>query len=220
MIVSADDPARPAPDAIVVRGAHEHNLKGVDVRVPHGTLTVVTGVSGSGKSSLAFDTIAQEGRRRYLETFSSYARQFLGAFSRPAAREIAGLLAGCRGGSIGRRRKPALDGRHDDGPLRCAPALLGATGRGASRHRRPTPGAAAVLVQLAPRGVPGVQGARRRRPARPRAADRRSGQDRARRARCASRRRAGTSFTRRSPSTCSTRCAAPTASRSTFPGTR
>ena len=92
MIVSADDPARPAPDAIVVRGAHEHNLKGVDVRVPHGTLTVVTGVSGSGKSSLAFDTIAQEGRRRYLETFSSYARQFLGAFSRPAAREIAGLL--------------------------------------------------------------------------------------------------------------------------------
>jgi excinuclease ABC subunit A len=90
--VSADDSTRHAPDAIVVSGAHEHNLKWVDVRIPHGTLTVVTGVSGSGKSSLAFDTIAQEGRRRYLETFSSYARQFLGKISRPAVREIAGLF--------------------------------------------------------------------------------------------------------------------------------
>ncbi|MCU0251849.1 MAG: excinuclease ABC subunit UvrA [Vicinamibacterales bacterium] len=87
----ADNTRRTALDAVVVKGAHEHNLKWVDVRIPHGVLAVVTGVSGSGKSSLAFDTIAQEGRRRYLETFSSYARQFFGAFSRPAAREIAGL---------------------------------------------------------------------------------------------------------------------------------
>jgi excinuclease ABC subunit A len=61
-----DDTSGPALDAIVVKGAHEHNLRWVDVRVPHGTLAVVTGVSGSGKSSLAFDTIAGEGRRRYL----------------------------------------------------------------------------------------------------------------------------------------------------------
>ena len=89
--MTIDDTFRAALDAIVVTGAHEHNLKWVDVRVPHGTLAVVTGVSGSGKSSLAFDTIAREGRRRYLETFSSYARQFLGALARPAARDIAGL---------------------------------------------------------------------------------------------------------------------------------
>jgi excinuclease ABC subunit A len=80
-----------AADAILVTGAHEHNLQGVDVRVPHGSLAVVTGVSGSGKSSLAFDTIGQEGRRRYLETFSSYARQFLGSLSRPAVGSIEGL---------------------------------------------------------------------------------------------------------------------------------
>jgi excinuclease ABC subunit A len=91
--VPAENSPRTAFDAIVVKGAHEHNLKWVDVRIPHGTLAVVTGVSGSGKSSLAFDTIAQEGRRRYLETFSSYARQFLGAISRPAVRDIAGLCA-------------------------------------------------------------------------------------------------------------------------------
>ena len=89
--LTAGDASVAALDAIVVRGAHEHNLKRVDVRIPHGALAVVTGVSGSGKSSLAFDTIAREGRRRYLETFSSYARQFLETFSRPEAREIEGL---------------------------------------------------------------------------------------------------------------------------------
>jgi excinuclease ABC subunit A len=78
-------------DSIAVRGASEHNLKSVDVEIPRGALTVVTGVSGSGKSSLAFDTICAEGRRRYLETFSSYARQFLGKMSRPAVAGIDGL---------------------------------------------------------------------------------------------------------------------------------
>ena len=68
---------------IVVKGAREHNLKGVDVSIPRGTLTTITGVSGSGKSSLAFDTIYREGQRRFLESLSSYARQFLGGIDRP-----------------------------------------------------------------------------------------------------------------------------------------
>jgi excinuclease ABC subunit A len=76
---------------ISIRGASEHNLKSVDLDIPRRSLTVVTGVSGSGKSSLAFDTICAEGRRRYLETFSSYARQFLGRLSRPAVARIDGL---------------------------------------------------------------------------------------------------------------------------------
>jgi excinuclease ABC subunit A len=87
------DYLRAATTAVIgVRGASEHNLKQVDVDVPRGRLTVVTGVSGSGKSSLAFDTICAEGRRRYLETFWSYARQFLGKLSRPSVRRIDGPL--------------------------------------------------------------------------------------------------------------------------------
>ena len=64
-------------DAIVIRGARTHNLKGIDCTIPHGMLTVISGVSGSGKSSLAFDTIYAEGQRRYVESLSAYARQFL-----------------------------------------------------------------------------------------------------------------------------------------------
>ena len=65
-------------DELLVKGAKENNLKDVTVRVPKNTLTVFTGVSGSGKSTLAFDTIFAEGQRRYMESLSSYARQFLG----------------------------------------------------------------------------------------------------------------------------------------------
>ena len=76
---------------ITVKGAREHNLKGLDVRIPHGKITVITGVSGSGKSSLAFDTIFAEGHRRFIESMSSYARQFLGRLDKPAIDDIKGL---------------------------------------------------------------------------------------------------------------------------------
>ena len=76
---------------IVVRGARVHNLKNIDFEVPHNQLTVVTGVSGSGKSSLAFDTIYAEGQRRYVESLSAYARQFLERIEKPDADMIDGI---------------------------------------------------------------------------------------------------------------------------------
>lgn len=76
---------------IEVFGAKVHNLKNIDVEIPHNSLTVITGLSGSGKSSLAFDTIFAEGQRRYLETFSTYARNFLGGMERPDVDKITGL---------------------------------------------------------------------------------------------------------------------------------
>jgi excinuclease ABC subunit A len=78
-------------EKIIVRGAREHNLKNIDVEIPRNKLTVITGLSGSGKSSLAFDTIYAEGQRRYIETFSAYARSFLGNMERPDVDEITGL---------------------------------------------------------------------------------------------------------------------------------
>jgi excinuclease ABC subunit A len=78
-------------EAIRVRGARVHNLKNIDVDIPHGAITVVTGVSGSGKSSLAFDTIYAEGQRRYIESLSAYARQFLERIEKPAVEEITGV---------------------------------------------------------------------------------------------------------------------------------
>ena len=78
-------------DYIEVLGAREHNLKDIDVKIPRKKLVVITGLSGSGKSSLAFDTIYAEGQRRYIETFSAYARQFLGGLERPDVDKIEGL---------------------------------------------------------------------------------------------------------------------------------
>lgn len=77
--------------SLEVTGARVHNLKNIDVSIPHGALTVITGLSGSGKSSLAFDTIYAEGQRRYIETFSSYARNMLGNMERPDVDKISGL---------------------------------------------------------------------------------------------------------------------------------
>ncbi|HVF29679.1 MAG TPA: hypothetical protein VNA22_01865, partial [Pyrinomonadaceae bacterium] len=78
-------------EAIEVRGARVHNLKNISVSLPHNKLTVVTGVSGSGKSSLAFDTIYAEGQRRYVESLSAYARQFLERMDKPDVDEITGI---------------------------------------------------------------------------------------------------------------------------------
>jgi excinuclease ABC subunit A len=80
-----------AEDALIVRGAREHNLRNVDVTIPRDRLTVITGLSGSGKSSLAFDTIYAEGQRRYVESLSAYARQFLGLMEKPDVDAIEGL---------------------------------------------------------------------------------------------------------------------------------
>src|SRR4026208_1663628 len=84
-------PADHSPDVIRVRGAREHNLKNVSLELPRERLIVFTGLSGSGKSSLAFDTIYAEGQRRYVESLSAYARQFLGQMDKPDVDFIEGL---------------------------------------------------------------------------------------------------------------------------------
>lgn len=78
-------------EVIRVKGAREHNLKNIDIEIPRDKLVVVTGLSGSGKSSLVFDTIYAEGQRRYVESLSSYARQFLGIMDKPDIDSIDGL---------------------------------------------------------------------------------------------------------------------------------
>jgi excinuclease ABC subunit A len=87
----AEDLAAAAKPVLAIRGARLHNLKNIDVDIPHNQLTVVTGVSGSGKSSLAFDTIYAEGQRRYVESLSAYARQFLERMEKPDVDEILGI---------------------------------------------------------------------------------------------------------------------------------
>ena len=76
---------------IYIKGAREHNLKNIDIKIPRNKLVIVTGVSGSGKSSLAFDTLYAEGQRRYVESLSAYARQFLGQMEKPKVDYIEGL---------------------------------------------------------------------------------------------------------------------------------
>ncbi|HLP34140.1 MAG TPA: excinuclease ABC subunit UvrA, partial [Bacteroidia bacterium] len=88
---SIENPVVIEDELIEVLGAREHNLKNIDVTIPRNKLVVITGLSGSGKSSLAFDTIYAEGQRRYMESFSAYARQFIGNMERPDVDKIDGL---------------------------------------------------------------------------------------------------------------------------------
>ena len=88
---SPEVPRRPALADIVIRGAREHNLQNLSLCLPRQSLIVITGVSGSGKSSLAFDTLYAEGQRRYVESLSAYARQFLGQMEKPDVDAIEGL---------------------------------------------------------------------------------------------------------------------------------
>ena len=81
----------PPNNCIVVSGAREHNLRDISLKIPRDSLVVITGLSGSGKSSLAFDTIYAEGQRRYVESLSAYARQFLGQMDKPDVDSIEGL---------------------------------------------------------------------------------------------------------------------------------
>ncbi|HVH71328.1 MAG TPA: excinuclease ABC subunit A, partial [Candidatus Dormibacteraeota bacterium] len=90
-ITASADSSKSEHDTLRVRGARVHNLKNVTVEIPHNTITVVSGVSGSGKSSLAFDTIYAEGQRRYVESLSAYARQFLERMEKPDVDEISGV---------------------------------------------------------------------------------------------------------------------------------
>ena len=117
-------------DTIVVRGAREHNLRNVDLDIRATALIVFTGLSGSGKSSLAFDTIYAEGQRRYVESLSAYARQFLGQMDKPDVDYIEGLSPAISIDQKSAVAQPAVDGRHHHRDLRLPAVALRA-------HRRP-----------------------------------------------------------------------------------
>ena len=119
------------PEFIEVVGAREHNLHIDFLRIPKRKLVVFTGVSGSGKSSLAFDTLYAEGQRRYVETLSSYARQFLGQLERPHVEHLRGLSPTIAIEQKSAVEQPALHGRHDHRGLRLPARALRARRRAA-----------------------------------------------------------------------------------------
>jgi len=125
---------------INVRGARQHNLRDVSVSIPRNTLTVVTGLSGSGKSSLAFDTIYAEGQRRYVETLSAYARQFLDQMERPDVDSIDGLYFDRTKDNL---TLTALHRRHHHRDLRL-PAAAVRLGRPTALPQLPSPDLEAV----------------------------------------------------------------------------
>ena len=101
-------------NSIYIKGARVHNLRNIEVEIPHNKLVVVTGLSGSGKSTLAFDTIFAEGQRRYVESLSAYARQFLGQDQQTRRGHHHGHRAGHRHRAEGQHAQPPFDRGHDD----------------------------------------------------------------------------------------------------------
>ena len=177
-------------DGIVVRRASENNLRGIDVDIPHGRITVVTGVSGSGKSSLAFDVIFREAQRRYMESFPAYARRFLGKLRRPDVAHVTGLspaIAVSQRTVTGNPRSTVgtLTELYDI--LRLLYARLGDAPPGVKPERSP------LLLQLPARRLPRLQGPRRRGPHRSRTFSSRTRRRACARGRSSSRRRAATS---------------------------
>ena len=112
-------------DKIIVKGARANNLKNIDVTIPRDKLVVMTGLSGSGKSSLAFDTIYAEGQRRYVESLSSYARMFLGQMDKPDVDYIEGLSPAI---SIDQKTTSKNHRGHGDGDLRLSAPAVGPGG--------------------------------------------------------------------------------------------
>ena len=101
-------------EQLIVKGARQHNLKNITVEIPRDELVVVTGLSGSGKSSLAFDTIYAEGQRRYVESLSAYARQFLGQMDKPDVDYIEGLSPAISIDQKTTSRNPRSTGGHSN----------------------------------------------------------------------------------------------------------
>lgn len=111
-------------DKIIIKGARVHNLKNIDLELPRNKLIVITGLSGSGKSSLAFDTLYAEGQRRYVESLSAYARQFLGQMDKPDVEYIEGLSPAISIEQKSTAQLPPIDRRHGHGDIRLpAPAI-------------------------------------------------------------------------------------------------
>ena len=110
-------------DTIVVRGARTHNLKNINLTIPRDKLVVITGLSGSGKSSLAFDTLYAEGQRRYVESLSTYARQFLSMMEKPDIDHIEGLTGDFNRAKVDFAQSP-LDRRYDNRDLRLPATVI------------------------------------------------------------------------------------------------
>ena len=123
-------------ESIVIKGAKENNLKNINLTIPRNQLTVFTGLSGSGKSTLAFDTIFAEGQRRYVESLSSYARQFLGQMEKPDVESIEGLSPAISIDQKNDFAQPSFHGGYGNGNLRLFPFAFRAYRRAALSEMR------------------------------------------------------------------------------------
>lgn len=118
-------------DKIIIKGAREHNLKNIDIELPRDKLIVMTGLSGSGKSSLAFDTIYADGQRRYIESLSSYARMFLGQMEKPDVDSIEGIISRNINRPENDLEKPSFHCRNGNGDIRLSQTALCKSGHSA-----------------------------------------------------------------------------------------